>query len=109
MKVEFLQTSPPGLRWIIQYYRSNPQVNEAKAFASFGATERRIAEFPPPKETFAGFVDVWEARIQKTAFSFLYTIRDQPVYAIDVRDKRGHRSTEALRAFDRELRQRNKN
>lgn len=109
MKVEFLQTSQPGLRWMVQYYRSNPQLDEAKAFANFAATERRIAELPPRKDTFAGLKNVWEAKIQKTAFSFLYTIRDQTVYVIDVRDQRGHRSAEALRAFDRELRQRYEN
>jgi hypothetical protein len=106
MKIEFLQTSQPGLRWMIQYYRSNPQLSEAKAFASFAATERRIAELAPPRETFADLKDVWEVKIQKTAFSFLYTIQGQIVYVIDIRDQRGHRSAEALRAFDRELRQR---
>jgi hypothetical protein len=106
MKVEFLQTSQPGLRWMIQYYRSNPQLSEVKAFASFAATERRIAELTPPRETFADLKDVWEVKIQKTAFSFLYTIQGQTVYVIDIRDQRGHRSAEALRAFDRELRQR---
>jgi|UPI00030358AB hypothetical protein len=106
MQIEFLQTSQPGLRWMIQYYRSNPQLSEAKAFASFAATERRIAELAPPRETFADLKDVWEVKIQKTAFSFLYTIQGQTVYVIDIRDQRGHRSAEALRAFDRELRQR---
>jgi hypothetical protein len=104
MQVEFLQTSQPGLRWMIQYYRSNPQLNQARAFASFSATERRIADLAPPRETFAGLKNVWEVKIQKTAFSFLYTIQDQTVYVIDIRDQRGHRSAEALRAFDRELR-----
>ena len=106
MKVEYLQTSQPGLRWMMQYYRSNPQLNKSKAFASFAATERRMAELPPPKETFAGLTDVWEATIPKTAFSFLYTIREATVYVIDVRDQRGYRSAEALALFDRELRQR---
>lgn len=89
---------------MVQYYRNNPQLDEAKAFVSFAATECRLAELPPPKETFAGFEGVWEAKIQKTAFSFLYTIRNQTVYVIDIRDQRGHRSAAALRAFDRELR-----
>lgn len=91
---------------MVQYYRSNPQLNEVKAFASFAATERRMAELPPTNETFWGLKGVWEAKIQKTAFSFIYTIRGQTVYVIDVRDQRGQRSAEALRAFDRELRQR---
>lgn len=106
MKIEFLQTSQPGLRWMVQYYRDNPQLNEAKAFASFEASKQRMAELPPPRETFWGMQGVWEAKIQKTAFSFLYTIREQTVFVIDVRDQRGERSAEALRAFNKELQQR---
>jgi len=72
MKIEFLQTSQPGLRWIVQYDRNNPQLNEAKAFASFEATKQRMAELPPPRETFWGMQGVWEAKIQKSVFISLY-------------------------------------
>ncbi len=89
---------------MIQYYRNNSQLDEAKAFASFAATERGICDLAPPKETFEDFEDVWEVKIQKTAFSFLYTIHGQTAYVIDIRDQRGHRSAAALRIFDRELR-----
>ena len=104
MKLRFLESSQPGLRWMLQYYRNNPQLNEAKAFASFAATERRICDLAPPKETFEDFEDVWEVKIQNTAFSFLYTIRGQTAYVIDIRDQRGYRSAAALRVFERELR-----
>lgn len=103
MKIQFLETSQPGLLWMLQYYRENPQLNRAKAFASFEVTKQRMAEYSLPKETFEDLENVWEAKIQKTAFSFLYTIRGQTVYVIDIRDQRGHRSAAALRAFDREL------
>lgn len=94
---------------MVQYYRSNPQLNQSSAYANFAATERRMAELPPPKENFWGIKGVWEVKIQKTAFSFLYTIRGNTVYVIDVRDQRGQRSAEALRAFTQELRQRYEN
>lgn len=109
MKVQFLETSQPGLVWMLQYYRENPQLNRAKALASFETTKQRMTEYSPPKETFEDFEDVWEAKIQKTAFSFLYTIRNETVYVIDIRDQRGHRSAAALRAYDRELRARYEN
>ncbi|MCP4124319.1 MAG: hypothetical protein GY751_21445 [Bacteroidetes bacterium] len=88
---------------MLQYYRINPQLNEKKAFENFEKTKLRMRNLPPPKETYEDFEDVWEATILKTAFSFLYTIRRNKVYIIDVRDQRGNRSAEALRKFDREL------
>lgn len=89
---------------MVQYYRNNPQLDQAKAFASFDAAKQRITSLAPPKETFEDFEDVWEVKIQRTAFSMLYTIRGQTAYLIDIRDQRGQRSATALRVFDRELR-----
>jgi hypothetical protein len=88
---------------MVQYYRNNPQLDQAKAFASFEVAKQRITSLAPPKETFEDFEDVWEVKIQRTAFSMLYTIRGQTAYVIDIRDQRGQRSATALRVFDREL------
>mgnify|MGYP000633928925 FL=1 len=103
MKIQFLASSQPGLRWMMQYYRTNPQLDQKKAFQNFDVAQRRICERSPPRETFEDLADVWEVSIQRTAFAFLYTIRGDTVYIIDVRDQRGYRSAEALRSFDREL------
>ena len=103
MKIQFLSSAQPGLRWMLQYYRSNSQLDQKKAFQSFEATKQRICDLSPPKETYEDFEDVWEAKIQRTAFAFLYTIRGDTAYIIDVRDQRGLRSAAALRSFDREL------
>ena len=75
MKIQFLTSSQPG----------------------------RICDLSPPRETFEDLSDVWQVNIQRTAFAFLYTIRGDTAYIIDVRDQRGYRSAEALRSFDREL------
>jgi hypothetical protein len=104
MKIQFLETSQLGLRWMVQYYRGNPQLNRAKAFQSLEATKQRICTLSPPRETFENFDEVWEATILHTAFSILYTIRRDTVYVIDIRDQRGNRSAEALGRFHRELR-----
>jgi hypothetical protein len=104
MKIQFLGSSQPGLRWMMQYYRANPQLDRSRAFQSFEVAKRRICDLSPPKETYEDFSDVWEVSIQRTAFAFLYTIRADTAYIIDVRDQRGYRSAEALRSFDRELR-----
>ena len=108
MKIQFLETSEPGLSWMMHYYRINPQLDRNKAFQSFEATKQRMSTLLPPKETYEDFEDVWEATILHTAFSFLYTIRRDTVYVIDVRDQRGNRSAEALRRFHRELREKYK-
>ena len=89
---------------MMQYYRVNPQLNRARAFQSFEVAKRRIRDLAPPRETYEDFEGVWEVSIQHTAFAFLYTIRADTVFIIDVRDQRGYRSAEALRKFDRELR-----
>jgi len=104
MKIQFLESSQPGLRWMMQYYRTNPQLNQKMAFQNFEVAKRRIRDLSPPKETYEDLSNVWEVSIQRTAFSFLYTIRTDTAYIIDVRDQRGYRSAEALRSFDRELR-----
>lgn len=88
---------------MVQYYRNNPQLDQAKAFASFEVAKQRISDVAPPKETFEDFEDVWEVKIQRTAFSMLYTIRGLTAYVIDIRDQRGRRSATALRVFNREL------
>ena len=88
---------------MLQYYRENPQLDQKRAFQNFEATQKRICELSPPRETFEDFNNVWEVKIQRTAFAFLYTIRGDTAYIIDVRDQRGLRSAAALRSFDREL------
>lgn len=104
MEIQFLETSGPGLRWMMTYFWKNPQLDRKRALQSFEVTKQKIAEFSPPSETYEDLPDVWEIKIQRTAFSILYTIRRDTVYIIDIRDQRGHRSADALRRFDKELR-----
>ncbi|MFT6168575.1 MAG: hypothetical protein ACJAR9_000685 [Celeribacter sp.] len=105
MKLEYLETSHPGVRWMRSYYRQNPQLNRAKVLASLQAAERIISEFPTTGHTFQELEDVFEYLIQGTTFSLLYTVARGTVWIIDVRDQRGLRSAEALRLYERELRQ----
>ena len=53
-----------------------------------------------------GRIDVREYKIIGTAFSLLYTVANDTIWIIDIRDQRGFRSAEALRYFNQELRQR---
>lgn len=103
MKIQFLETSQPGLSWMISYYEDNPQLDRDRAFLNFDSALEYMKDHPRKKETFGGFSDVWEKKINYTAYSFLYTIRNSTIFVIDVRDQRGHRSAEALRYFKIEL------
>lgn len=103
MQLRFLETSQPGLRWMMFYYQNNPQLDKARALRSFDTALACIKSSIPQKETFAGLPDVWERKVAYTPFSVLYTIRGKTIYVIDVRDQRGNRSAEALRRFSAKL------
>lgn len=104
MNIQFLETAEPGLRWMVQYYRENPQLDRAKALQSYEAAKALLRDHAKGAERFEDFEEVWEKRILGTPFSILYTIRGQTVYVIDLRDQRGNRSAAALRKFNAELR-----
>ena len=90
MKLEYLQTAQAGAGWFRGYYRKNPQLNLSKAVSALRVAELTVREY----------------KIIGTAFSLLYTVADDRMLVIDLRDQRGFRSSEALRAFVAELRQR---
>jgi len=106
MKLEYLQTAQAGVRWFRGYYRKNPQLNLTKAVAALRVAEITLRQNPLAGERFDDFETVREHKIIGTAFSLLYTVADDMIQVIDLRDQRGFRSAEALRAFTQELRQR---
>ena len=99
MKVRFLRSAQPGLRWMRRYYTLNPQFNKAKAFVSLNETKRRIQDTPPPSKTFGNLDGIWEVSILGTAFSLIYAIERSHILIIDVRDQRGNRSWPAVEEF----------
>jgi len=108
MKLEYLQTAQAGVGWFRGYYRKNPQLNLAKAVAALRVAELTLRDNPMAGERFDDFETVREYKIIGTAFSLLYNVAGERVLVIDLRDQRGFRSSEALRAFVLELRQRYK-
>lgn len=107
MKLQYLQTSELGIRWMRSYYLKNPQLNRRTASIAMKAAEQTLMSFPYSGETYEAFDDVREYHIQGTAFAFLYTVSRDCVWIIDVRDTRGNRSAEALREFLGEVQKRN--
>lgn len=104
MKLQFLDTSQPGLRWFRQYYRDNPQLDKQKAFGSFKKARNAIKENPYLGHTFDDFDQVYQYIIRETNFSILYTIKHEVIWVIDIRDARGLRSSHALKRYILELR-----
>lgn len=104
MEIKYLETTEPGLRWLRNYYRQNPELNFDKAIASLSQAEQVLSEFPQSGEQFEDFKDVREYQISGTAFSLLYTVARETIWIIDLRDTRGMRSAEVLKAFNTSLR-----
>jgi len=104
MKLEYLRTSEPGLRWMREYYRRHPQLDTRRAAASLRTAETVLSGHPAAGRRFEDFETVREYLIQGTSFSLLYTVARDTVWIIDIRDQRGRRSAEALRRFLRDAR-----
>lgn len=99
MRIEYLATAEPGLRWMRSYYRRNPQLDIRRAAASLRAAEAVLRAHPAAGRRFEDFETVGEYLLQGTHFSLLYSVSRGTVWIIDVRDQRGQRSAEALREF----------
>ena len=106
MKLEYLQTSQVGLRWLRTYFRKNPELDFPKFLTSLRRAEAHLKDFPGAGEAFENRENVREYHIKGSVFSLLYTVARDTVWVIDIRDARGYRSAEALRLFNRELRER---
>ena len=106
MKLQYLLTAEPGARWFRAYYRQNPSLNIEKAVSSLQQTERLLREQPLAGRRFEDRDEVRERKISGTVFSLLYTVADDTIWIIDIRDQRGFRSAEAINSFNQELRER---
>lgn len=105
MKLEFLETAQPGLRWFHRYYRENPQLRKPVALAAFRKARGLLKDNPFVGHPYEGMDHVRECPIQSTNFTILYTFARDTIWVIDIRDARGLRSAEALSHFQRELRE----
>ncbi len=99
MRLRYLPTAEPGLRWFRQYYRKNPQLDRAKAIHALARAEATLVEFPFSGAIYEDFEAVREHKIPGIPFSLLCSIARETVWIIDLRDQRGQRSAEALGRF----------
>lgn len=103
MKLRYLRTSEPGLRWMRTCFRRHSQLDLQRAAASLRTAETVLKEHPAAGRHYEDFEAVREFPIRNTSFSLLYTVARETVWVIDVRDQRGQRSAEALQHFVGEL------
>jgi plasmid stabilization system protein ParE len=106
MKLQYLSTAEPGLRWMRAHFRRDAQLDLQRAAASLRTAETVLRNHPAAGRRFEDFETVREYLIQGTSFSLLYTVAHDTVWIIDIRDQRGQRSAEALEQFLRVLRTR---
>ena len=103
MKLGYLRSAEPGLRWMRAYDRRNSQLDIGRAAASLRIAETVLREHPAAGRRFEDFDAVREYPIPGTSFSLLSAVARETVWVIDVRDQRGQRSAEALGQFLQEL------
>jgi plasmid stabilization system protein ParE len=105
MKIRFLETAEPGLRWMRRYFTEQPQLDRQAAVESYKSTKNLLKQEPYIGRIFDEIENVFERRISKTHFSILYSVRDETIYIIDIRDQRGLRSQDALKQYTQQIRQ----
>jgi len=105
MQLVYLETATLGLRWFKQYYAQRPELNWQSARDTLKASIATIKISPHSGRKFDHFEKVHERKLAKTHFSLLYTMKNETIYIIDVRDQRGLRSAAALQVFTTELRE----
>lgn len=104
--LKYLDTARPGLAWMRAYYRKNPALRIDKAVAALKHAEALIRDPIFTAPPFEDSETVRTMRIEGTHFSLIYTVAENTVWIIDVRDPRGLRGAEAVRGYARELQQR---
>ena len=103
MKIQFLESSAPGIRWMRRYFREQSQLNTKAASESFKKTRNMLKQDPYIGHVFDEIDGVFEKEIRGTHFSILYAVKSETVYIIDIRDHRGLRSSNALRQYSLHL------
>ncbi len=102
MKIQFLESSLLGLQWMRPYYRERPHLKDAAA-RGYQKAKDLLRDNSVTGRSFDGIAGVSERSILNTPFSILYTVKDDTIYVIDIRDGRGHRSERAVREYTQHL------
>lgn len=82
-----------------RYYRQNPQLDSQKAVNALKRAEQVLRDNPFAGSRYEDREDVRIFPLTGTVFAFLYTVARDVIWIIDVHDRRGLRSSIALRNF----------
>lgn len=104
MKIQFLESSSQGLRWMKRYYENNPQLDRKKASMHFLQTQSLLQQQPFLGHPYEDYSDIRELNISESSFSILYTSKRNTIFIIDIRDQKGLRSGIVLKEFNLVLR-----
>ncbi len=105
MKIQYLESAEPGMRWMRQYFREQPQLDRKSTTLNYYNTIKLLKQVPYSGHVFDEIEGVFERTITKTNFSILYAVKNETIYIIDIRDQRGLRSANALRQYIQQLKQ----
>ncbi len=104
MRVVFLEGSRQGLSWFQVYYQHRPELDANAAWAAFDEALETLKSQPFSAQKYPGHDGVFEKKILRSAFSILFTVRNDTIFVIDIHDQRGMRSAHAIRTHKNELR-----
>lgn len=82
MKIQFLESSAPGIRWMRRYFREQPQLNAKAASESYKTTKNLLKQEPCIGHVFDEIKGVFEKEISKTHFSIIYAVKGETIYIL---------------------------
>ena len=89
MKIVFLASSIPDLRWFKNYYTRVFPEGRAKADSQLLATKKTLAANPFAGQPCEGIERAREYHILRTPFTFIYHVRPDRIEVLRVLDMRG--------------------
>ena len=84
--LRYLATAEPGLRWMRNCYRRNPQLDASRAVDALRRVEDVLRAHYEGGHRYENLDAVREFKIAGTAFSLFYTVARGTIWVIDVRD-----------------------
>ncbi len=99
MQIKFLDTAQDGLQWMFRYYDRAFTAGRKNGMEKYKGAKQLLRDNPYGGHEFDGMKEVRERNIVKTPFSIIYTVRDDIIYVMDIRDQRGVRPVAGLARF----------
>lgn len=90
MKLVYLKTAEPDLRWFKHYYVSVFPEGHKKANAQFLATQKVLLQNPRIGEISENAPDVRVYHVVRTPFSFVYRLHGENIEVLRVVDNRSN-------------------